>query len=367
MRQDPELAFQRTVSRRLVHRAAVAEVFVTDAVVLGEDHFLVGSQWPRDHALYHPDAHRRSDPLLFAETIRQALVYLAHWHYGVPLTHRFVGYDTDFEITDPGALHVGGRPMPVELEARWRWTGHRPPRRYGARLEVQLSVAGRICGRGSLRVVAVDERSYRILRRRGDAAGPAAVAPAGLPQRLEPGPVGRLRAKDSVLAPGSSPDEWQLRADPDHAILFDHPTDHLPLMVLLEGFRQLGHLLTHDAAAPQADPAYALVAAAVDCLAWGELDVPTRLVVRDDVTAPGTPASPTVLGALGVPGAPGGPGAPAGRRLRFDAIQADTLIATCGSVWAPVQPEAAEEQPCGPQEKKSGLEERHSGVPVPCA
>ncbi|MFC5805869.1 ScbA/BarX family gamma-butyrolactone biosynthesis protein [Streptomyces formicae] len=366
MRQDPELAFQRTVSRRLVHRAAVAEVFVTDAVVLGEDHFLVGSQWPRDHALYHPDAHRRSDPLLFAETIRQALVYLAHWHYGVPLTHRFVGYDTDFEITDPGALHVGGRPMPVELEARWHWTDNRPPRRYGARLEVRLSVAGRTCGRGSLRVVAVDERSYRILRRRSGAAGPGAVMPVASPQRLEPGPVGRLRAKDSVLAPGPAPDEWQLRVDLDHAILFDHPTDHLPVMVLLEGFRQLGHLLTHDGAAPQAGPAYALVAAAVDCLAWGELDVPTRLVVREDVTGPGTPG---VLGTPGTPGAPGvqaTPGEPAERRLRFDAIQADTLIATCGSVWAPVQLEAAEDQPCGVEEKKSGLEERPSGVPVPC-
>jgi len=126
VRADPQLEFQRTVSRRLVHRAAVAEVFVTDAVVLGEDHFLVGGQWPRDHALYHPDAQRRSDPLLFAETIRQALVYLAHWHYEVPLTHRFVGYDMDFEITDPGALCVGGRPMPVELEARWHWTDRLP-------------------------------------------------------------------------------------------------------------------------------------------------------------------------------------------------------------------------------------------------
>lgn len=148
---DPELEFQRTVARRLVHRAAVAEVFVTDAVVLGEDHFLIGSQWPRDHTLYHPDVHRRSDPLLFAETIRQALVYLAHWHYGVPLSHRFVGYDMDFEITDPGAMCVGGKPLPVELDARWQWTDRRPPRRYGARLEVTLSVGGQaaaaaVCG-----------------------------------------------------------------------------------------------------------------------------------------------------------------------------------------------------------------------------
>lgn len=336
VRPDPELDFQRTVSRRLVHRAAVAEVFVTDAVVLGEDHFLVGSQWPRDHALYHPDAQRRSDPLLFAETIRQALVYLAHWHYEVPLTHRFVGYDMDFEITDPGALCVGGRPMPVELEARWQWTDRRPPRRYGARLEVGLSVGGRSCGRGSLRIVALDERSYRIVRGRIGAAGSADVASEESRRRVEPGLVGRLRNKDSVLAPGSSAGEWLLRPDLDHAILFDHPTDHLPLMVLLEGFRQLGHLMTHPVAPQPGGPALTLVSAAVDCLAFAELDMPTRLVVREDVTAED-------LTAVDVR---------AERRLRLDALQGDTRVASCASVWAPLRLATATDLPVG--------------LPVPC-
>ncbi|MFE7835511.1 ScbA/BarX family gamma-butyrolactone biosynthesis protein [Streptomyces sp. NPDC057474] len=318
------------MSRRLVHRAAVAEVFVTDAMVLSEDHFLVGSQWPRDHALYHPDTHRRSDPLLFSETIRQALVYLAHWHYGVPLTHRFVGYDMDFEITDPGALCVGGLPMPVEMEARWQWTDRRPPRRYGARIEVALSVGGRSCGRGSLRVVALDERSYRIIRGR---VGRAESTVAEEPRRcVEPGRVGRLRNKDSVLEPGPTAGEWLLRPDPDHAILFDHPTDHLPLMVLLEGFRQLGHLTTHPAAPRPGGPAFTLVSAAVDCLAFGELDLPTRLAVLEDETAGEERA---------------------GRRLRLDALQGDTLIASCASVWAPVRLATAGERPVG--------------LPVPCA
>lgn len=331
VRADPELDFQQTVARRLVHRAAVAEVFVTDAVVLGEDHFLIGSQWPRDHTLYHPDVHGRSDPLLFAETIRQALVYLAHWHYGVPLSHRFVGYDMDFEITDPGAMCVGGRPLPVELDARWQWTDRRPPRRYGARLEVTLSVGGRSCGRGSLRVVALDERSYRIIRGRIGGAESAAVPPEEPSLRLAPGLVGRLRNKDSVLALGSSAAEWLLRPDLDHAVLFDHPTDHLPLMVLLEGFRQLGHLMTHPAPRP-GGPALTLVSAAVDCLAFGEVGVPTRLVVREDVTAVDPWAE---------------------RRLSLDAVQDDTVIASCASVWAPMRPATAREMPVG--------------LPVPCA
>jgi hypothetical protein len=337
VRADPALDFERTVARRLVHRAAVAEVFVTDAVVIGEDHFLVAGQWPRDHALYHPDAQRRSDPLLFAETIRQALVYLAHWHYEVPLGHRFVGYDMDFEITDPDALCVGGRPLPVELEARWQWTDRRPPRRYGARLEVALSVGGRRCGRGSLRVVALDERSYRIVRGRIGRAECVSLAAEESCGRVEPGLVGRLRDKDSVLARGSSADEWLLRPNLDHAILFDHPTDHLPLMVLHEGFRQLGHLMTHPATPRPGGPAFSLVSAAVDCLAFAELDLPTRLVVREKVAA----GDPTVVEAR------------AERRLRLDALQGDTVVASCASVWAPVRLAAEVDRPVG--------------LPVPCA
>lgn len=322
------LVYEQTVSRHLVHRAAVAEVFVTDAVALGGDRFRVGCQWPRDHALYHPDGQGRTDTLLLAETVRQALVYLGHWHYGIPLTHRFVGYELEFEVTSPHALCVGGSPAPVELDAHWVWTDHKPPRRYGARLEARFSVGGRECGRAALRIVAIDERAYRILRNRGAAAAPDAPdTPAAVPgpagdRRVEPGRLGRLRAKDSVLAAGPTPGEWHLVADPRHAILFDHPTDHLPVMVLLEGFRQLGHLLVHqepraapesagDASAPGAG---ILVAAEVDCRAFGEMHLPTRLVVREDA-----PAS--------------GPSGPA-RRLRLDAVQQETTIAACTTLWA---------------------------------
>ncbi|MEU4106918.1 hypothetical protein AB0F16_41405, partial [Streptomyces tanashiensis] len=34
------LSFDRTISRRFVHRASVTEVFLTDAVVAGSDRFL---------------------------------------------------------------------------------------------------------------------------------------------------------------------------------------------------------------------------------------------------------------------------------------------------------------------------------------
>ncbi|WP_405584691.1 ScbA/BarX family gamma-butyrolactone biosynthesis protein [Streptomyces sp. NBC_01190] len=379
-----ELSFLQPIPRYLVHRQAVAEVFITDAVAVAEDRFLVAAQWPRDHAMYYPDEAGISDPLLFAETIRQALVYLAHRYYGVPLSHRFIGSDIDFEITDPARLRVGAAPIPVVLEAHWTWAANKPPHRYGMRLEVTLTVDGQACGRGGLRVIAVDDKRYALLR--GKAARSHATARAGgsgpaatyrTPGRKMPAAaVGRLRVKDSVLArgaheaygatgvpggvgvpgeagapgaagrpaqPGQSGqtaesdqpaqsgqtaqpgqpvprqdefNQWWLALDLDHAILFDHPSDHTPLMATLEGFRQLGHLLVRESAQGAGTPGEppALVSLATDCLAFGELDAPIGLVVREDRTAPDDRGAPV-------------------RRFVIDAVQNGKVLATSTTGW----------------------------------
>ncbi|MGN5633717.1 AfsA-related hotdog domain-containing protein, partial [Streptomyces sp. AC154] len=58
------------------------------------------------------------------------------------------------------------------------------------------------------------------------------MAPAS-PQR-----VGRMSPIDVVLSPVGETNRWQLRADTRHHVLFDHPVDHVPGMVLLEAARQ---------------------------------------------------------------------------------------------------------------------------------
>ena len=196
------LKFLQPVSRQLVHRAAVAEVFITDALPVGQDRFVVGAQWPRDHALYAPDIQGLSDPLLLTETVRQSLVYLAHEFYGIPAGYRFVGSDTHFEIVGHEALVVGGAPSQVTLDVRWSWVANKPPRRFGIRVEAVISVAGRECARAGLRVYAVDESLYRRLRWRGN-GGQGGVEDAhiggGAAARLPAADVGRLRAKDLSL------------------------------------------------------------------------------------------------------------------------------------------------------------------------
>ncbi|GAA3837343.1 ScbA/BarX family gamma-butyrolactone biosynthesis protein [Streptomyces chiangmaiensis] len=293
----------------------MAEVFVTDALQLEEDRFLVAAQWPRDHSLYHPDSLGFSDPLLIAETLRQASFYLAHHRYDIPLGHRFIGFGLSFEITDRSALHVGPIPLPVVLETEWhRGQGQR--RLSEVRLDAALSIDGRPCGRGSLRLAAVDERRYRLLRRRGahpgrDGAGQS--TPTG--ERLPAQRVGRLRAKDSVLE-RSAEGGWRMRADLDHAILFDHPVDHMPVMAQLEGARQLGHLLTAGRTAGDRGRPLALTRLDLDCLAFAELDQPVDFAIREQQ--------------------PSGTGV----RLLLDLRQGETTVATVAMTWSAAGAEA---------------------------
>lgn len=304
-----ELRFERPVARHLVHRAAMAEVFVCDGAALGDDRFLVAAQWPRDHALYYPDPAGLTDTLLFAETIRQAMVYLAHQFHGIPLTHHFIGRRIAYEIPDPGALRVGPVPLAVVLEARWTWTDHRPPGRYDFRVDVDLLAGGVRHGHGSIEAFAVDARRYGVLRRRAAdthhaGGGPPRASTAGDP--VDAAEVGRQRQRDSVLRRDTGQRQWWLAPDRGHAILFDHPTDHLPLIVLAEGFRQLGHLLTGE----RTTQPPALSAMSIDCHAFGELEEPARLQLTGWTPAPG-----------------------GGHGISVDARQRGTQVASCAMRW----------------------------------
>ncbi|MFE2517849.1 AfsA-related hotdog domain-containing protein [Streptomyces mirabilis] len=48
-----------------------------------------------------------------------------------------------------------------------------------------------------------------------------------------------------VLTPTPHPHTWQLTPNPHHPILFDHTTDHIPGMVLLEAAHQAATAHTH--------------------------------------------------------------------------------------------------------------------------
>jgi hypothetical protein len=196
--------------------------------------------------------------------------------------------------------------MSVVIDARWSWLVNRPPHRFGMRLDIKAAVAGRPLGRGGLTSLAVGDSLYTLLRRRGRDGRTPSAAPQARFARVSPGRVGRLRAKDSVLIPRLATDRWGLWLDREHAILFDHPLDHAPLMAQLEGVRQLGYLLAHPARGRT--PRRTLISAHARFHAFAELDLALDLVVCEHEPAAG--------------------------RLAIDIVQDGSAVTTSTTVWS---------------------------------
>ena len=69
----PELGFEHTVARSLVHRRNLSELFLTDGVRLDSAHFAAAAQLPMIHYYYTDHlTDDRVDPLLLLECCRQA-------------------------------------------------------------------------------------------------------------------------------------------------------------------------------------------------------------------------------------------------------------------------------------------------------
>ncbi|MER5861972.1 ScbA/BarX family gamma-butyrolactone biosynthesis protein [Kitasatospora sp. NPDC002040] len=224
---DPEL-HEQTVPRRFVHRASVSEVMLTGWRQTGADRFLLGAQWPRTHSFYRPIA-GCYDPLMLAETIRQSAMLISHAGYGVPTDYPFLLWSLSYRA-DPAAMAVGQTPANLTISATCQDVRFRRGIMAGMQYETVIHRGATRLGVGSLRMDCMAPDTYARLR-----------APY-LAQRLldTVPPQGEYQdvKADSVLAPTGEQYTWRLQADRRHPVLFDHPVDHVPGMVIVEAMRQ---------------------------------------------------------------------------------------------------------------------------------
>ncbi|MCP3820228.1 hypothetical protein NLX86_19625 [Streptomyces sp. A3M-1-3] len=153
----------------------------------------------------------------------------------MPDGHHAVIDALDVEVV-PGALLLGRRPADVRLEISCREVRYDQGRLSSLTLEADFLRSDTFAGVGrvALRVLDCPAEAGR------------ARAPRDLPTLPEPvlaAVVGRLHEHDVVLGVVKRPaagagQTWQLRIDPSHPVLFDHPADHIPPMLLLEAARQ---------------------------------------------------------------------------------------------------------------------------------
>jgi 2-oxo-3-(phosphooxy)propyl 3-oxoalkanoate synthase len=230
-----------TVAKEYVHRAALAEVFLTGWHRTGPDSFLVSAQWPRHHSFYS-SRHGVHDPLLLCESLRQCGLLLTHAAFKVPLGYRLSWSGLRYSA-NPEAMRIGDAPAEIEMHVQctdMRYRGSLPVA-MTMRIEVVLDAA--LLAVATISFGQHAPAVYRRLRaRRSDAAGVCASAPrpaSPIPAHL----AGRTRREDVVLSPTEDRLRWRLRVDTSHPVLFEHPVDHVPDMLLLESVRQAGHAL----------------------------------------------------------------------------------------------------------------------------
>ncbi|MFE3166152.1 ScbA/BarX family gamma-butyrolactone biosynthesis protein [Streptomyces sp. NPDC059224] len=228
-----------TVPKEYVHRASLAEVFLTGCTAQDDGlRFSLTGQWPRAHTFFNSADGSSHDPLQAAETFRQAGMFVTHAEHGVPLGHHFVLWSLSCH-TDPEQLRIGSRPTDFELEVTCPDTaprGRASARRMG--IGFALRRDGRPVAHGDGLYSIVTPAVYARLRASRPGPRAASVDPVIAADPVEPSAVGRTSPADVVLTPTDAPGRWLLTPDLTHPILFDHGGDHLPGMVLLEGARQ---------------------------------------------------------------------------------------------------------------------------------
>ncbi|MFB7596394.1 ScbA/BarX family gamma-butyrolactone biosynthesis protein [Streptomyces sp. NPDC056160] len=230
-------SWSRTVPRELVHRVSVAEVLLTDVRHCGRWTFCAAAVWPRSHPTFPRRHDGRHSPWMVVETVRQLGIYLPRCHFGAPATDRFLIDDVSYRIDparEPRAPHGG-----TEISCRVSVTDlvEAPESGRTARMRLRADfLAGReVFARADGGARFLTAERYAAIRR-APRPGPPPYADAGRP-RPQPALLGTWSQEDALVALHDGALVVD-PADPHHPFLFDHETDHVPGMALLEAARQ---------------------------------------------------------------------------------------------------------------------------------
>jgi hypothetical protein len=218
---------EETVSRQLVHRSAVSEVYLTTSARVSDSSFRIEAQWPRRHYFFDVGS-GRIDSVLLAETLRQATILTAHRYVGIPREHVFLMGKLEVQFSPDVVLPTSA---PAEIEVLVDVDGIRRGSRGVTALRTRLSFAsnGTLFAKGLGELQVLDPAIYRRMRPAATTSAPSSF-------------VGDLKTRErgvTLRASGTPQPQWELVIDPSHPVFFDHPLDHIPGMLVIEAVRQL--------------------------------------------------------------------------------------------------------------------------------
>lgn len=270
------LTFEQTVPRSLVHKRSLENVLLTELNAYNEDRFICCGRIPRAHNFFNEVGRNPEyDVLFYTELGRQGSIAVSHQFLGVARDQVFIFEQSQAILTNAAwSIDVpsGAEFIVVDIAIKEKQT-----RKNGA---VSRVVADYIMYRGRepvfqgtgtwmMQPPALFERLRKMSAR-------GASAPRGA---QSPSPGG---AKNVVIAaPARAGDDNEfatsLIVDPSHPYFFDHPCDHVPGMLLLEGCAQLARSAVVQVSGSAAARLYACD---VNFAQFVECDMPTTMVAR---------------------------------------------------------------------------------------
>ncbi|MFH9611487.1 ScbA/BarX family gamma-butyrolactone biosynthesis protein [Streptomyces sp. NPDC017448] len=273
--RDVQPVQQSQVHQWQVHKLRGEEVLLRTWLETSPGHCVLTARWPRGHDFYRP-SQGSYDPLLLAETVRQAVPLLSHAVHDVPREYKQAWEEFSFTV-EPAASLVTASDE-VRLVVSCSDVVRRGSRFAGMTMDTDVYLGKRLMGVAHTRFNNQPAAVYRRLR--GSYADLDAAQEGCLPvgPPVDPRRVGRTSPDDVVLSPalgGERPGRWLLRVDPAHPVLFDHVVDHVPGMLLLEAARQAAHDV--------GGPGTAVIGMRTDFVRYVEFDAPAVVVAGEPV------------------------------------------------------------------------------------
>ncbi len=246
---ESSCSYTTTVSKELVHRAAVSEVFLTDVNKLGYERFITGAHLPRTHSYYNdiPSEEKYYDNILLLEVCRQSSIIITHHYYEIPLSAKFIFNEAKFTINNFHALRVKETASNVLTEVNVISEDKRNNKLIGLTFEMKVYIDGLLCATKLMDITWLEAALWKKIRRKPikDAEALYEKNSVDTPTTLkleESELVGRGKSDNVVIYKPEKAEEDKTRfkifVNEYHPAIFDHPLDHIPGMLIIESFRQ---------------------------------------------------------------------------------------------------------------------------------
>jgi len=264
--------------RTLVHKRFPENVLLTGIRACAADHFMCTGRLPAAHSLFNDTGRTpRQDILFYTEVGRQASLAVTHAFLNVGLDEVFIFERSEASLTEAiWRLPSSADTVDIEITIR------DAVRRKGAVSRViadhSMTVGGEHVFRGTGQWTVQSPAIFKRVRRGSTEAIAPASPPAGAPPASN-----RVIMPLSASGPGVL--STSLVVDTTHPFFFDHACDHVPGMLLLEGFAQVA--LGACASSGAVPGEMAVMAYEADFSQFVECNLPALLKARPIDAGPG--------------------------------------------------------------------------------